>query len=280
MESYKDNLKKTKLIIEKIELNLKQNVGPIISLINEDNDTFAEKTALGKLMEIIEQIKSEEWILGKSSKKYVIEPIGNIGVVYDGNPYIFFYLCLKAIKTNNSITFFETRDSHNIANYVMEIVNNFIDGNVIEVTKIEKLKDISNYEKSVEKFICVGEHRLYEELKKYINAEIIYSAYGTMSLYMDDTTLKDKLLKIDDYVFENNISLELYVNQDMEDVVRAINTSGEDFCSVIFTKSVDRASYFVNEINSKMIFVNKNPFNEYKLEIDDSKLVRVKKIFI
>lgn len=280
MESYKDNLEKTKLIIEKIELNLKQNVGPVVKLINEDNDVFAEKVALSKLMYVIEQIKSEEWILGESSKKYVIEPIGNIGVVYDGNPYIFFYLCLKAIKTNNSITFFETRDSHKLANYIVELVNNFSDGRLVNIIKIEKIKDIGKYEESIEKFICVGEHRLYEELRKSIDTEIIYSAYGTMSLYMDDKTLKDKLLQIDDYVFENNISLELYTDEDTEEVINSINGSGETFCSVIFTKNVEKASHFVNKINSKMVFVNKNPFDEYKLEIDDSKLVKVKKIFI
>ena len=127
MENCNFSLEKVKLIIDEIELNLKQNVGPVVNLINEDNSNFAEKTTLAKLLTAIEQVKSEEWILKKSSKKYVVQPVGNIGVVYDGNPYIFFYLCLKAIKTNNNITFFETREAHKIAKYIIDLNANSIE---------------------------------------------------------------------------------------------------------------------------------------------------------
>lgn len=282
MENCNFSLEKVKLIIDEIELNLKQNVGPVVNLINEDNSNFAEKTTLAKLLTAIEQVKSEEWILKKSSKKYVVQPVGNIGVVYDGNPYIFFYLCLKAIKTNNNITFFETREAHKIAKYIIDLVQKLTrnGGCKISINTITKIRDTSKFDESIDKLICIGNSKTYTELRNYIDKEIIYSAYGTMSLYMDDKTLKDKLLEIDDYVFQNNISLELYTDESIDSVIDKINNCEEDFCSVIFTKDIDKASQFINKINSRMVFVNKNPFDEYKLKIDDCDLVKTKKIFI
>lgn len=282
MESCNISLEQAKLIIDEIELNLKQNVGPVVNLINEDNNNFAEKTTLAKLLDIVEQIKTEEWILKEASKKYVVNPIGNIGVVYDGNPYVFFYLCLKAIKTNNNVFFFETREAHKVAKYLIELVQKLTKSNECKIciNVIHKLKDISNFDKSLSKVICVGEHKTYSELKKYIDTQIIYSAYGTMSLYMDDKTLKSSLLEIDDYVFQNNISLDLYTGESIEEVVNSINNSEEDFCSVIYTKDVSKATFFINNVNSNMVFVNKKPFDEYKFKIDDNSLVKTKKIFI
>lgn len=278
------NLEKIKLVINEVEAVIKQNVWKVVNLINDDNDAFVEKTSYSKMLEIIDQINEEKWCLDKSSKNCLIEALGNIGVIYDGNPYVFFYLCLKALKTNNSITFFETSEVHKIADYVINLYNDALKKYNLDIKiktiRLSNLKDIAKYDESYAKYICVGEHQYYEKIKPYTNNEIIYSAYGTMSVYMDDKTLKDKLLDLDDYVFENNIKLDLYVEEEIDNVIKAINKSNENFCAVIFTKDINKASYFIKKVNSNMVFVNQNPFNEYRFEIEDFKLVKIKKIFI
>lgn len=281
---YKFNLKNVKFIIDDVEQTFKQNIDKIVPIINSDNNIFSEKITYSKLFEITNQLKLEKWCLEKKSKNIIIDGVGNIAVVYDGNPYVLLYMCLKALKTHNNITFFETTEVHGLSSYIADVISNsakcndyFVD---IKTVKIDKLSDISKYEDKFEKFITIGEYTNYNLLKLYIKKEIIYSAYGTLSLYMDDKSIEKELLEMDDYVFNNNIKLDLYTEGDVDAVVNKINMSHENFCSVIFSRDIKKVSKFMNHVNSSMIFVNKNPFKHYKFEIEDFKLIKLKKIYL
>ena len=284
MEKNSFCVEKIKNIIIDIKNILEKNIGPVVKTIDDDNQTFMEKTSYSKLISIIDQINSEKWCLEKSSKKNIIEGVGNIAVVYNEDPCIFFYLCLKALKTNNNIIFIQTQDEHKITLYLTDIINKALGENnynvFVKIKKLKQLRDVEKYESQYDKFICVGDSKNYRLLKKYTDKEVIYNAYGTMSLYMDDKSLKNKLLEIDDYVFENNIRLSLYTKEPVEDVVKLINESEENFCSVIFSKDIKKVAHFINKVRADMVFVNKNPSSEYKFEIEDIKLVKIKRIFI
>ncbi len=278
------DIEKIKAIIQEIEQIIKQKVGTIVSLIDEDNKEFSESITYSKIIQTIKQYKAERILLEKRSKNLLIEGIGNIAVIYNGTPDILLYLCVKAIKTHNNIIFFESKSIHKTSKYIIELVNKVLTNNnyksIIEIYEVEKFNEIYNYEDYFNCFICIGEAKIYNMLKKNINKDIIYSAYGTLSLYMDDKNLQDILLQIDEYVFENNLKLDLYTDENIDNVLEKINETGENFCSIIFTKDIKKASYFIDHVNAKSVYVNKNPFNDYLFKLKDEEITREKRIII
>lgn len=279
----KFNIDKVKQIIEEIESKLKKEVGPIVKLINEDNKAFAEQFTYSQLTKYIEIVKNEPWELENNSKTLKIDGLGNIAVIYNGSPDILLYLAIKALKTHNNIIFFEDTDIHKSSNYIINLINNIITKNgyksTIAIKRIKDFKEIYEYEKNIDTYMCIGEIQRYNVLKNNVKKNIIYSAYGTVSLYLDDKRLKDILLKMDEFIFENNLALDLYKDKDAKVVIDKINEKGEDFCSVIFTKDVKKAYYFLENVNSQIVYINKNPFENYNFCIDDKALVK-KKIII
>lgn len=280
----KFNFDKVKKIVEEIEIELKKKVGTMVKLINEDNKDFAEKITYSQLTKSIEKVKNEPWELEKNSKTLRVDGLGNIAVVYNGSPDILLYLSLKALKTHNNIVFFEDTDIHKSSNFIIELINNVINKNeytsTITIKRTKNFQEIYQHEKDFVKYICIGEVQRFNALKNNIKKDIIYSAYGTLSLYLDDKNLRDTLLEMDEFVFENNLALDLYKDKNVEDVVDKINKKGEDFCSVIFTKDVKKAYYFLENVNSQTVYINKNPFKNYSFFIDDKELIKHKKIII
>ena len=101
-----------------------------------------------------------------------------------------------------------------------------------------------------------------------------------MSLYLDDKNLKDELLKMDEYVFNNNVELDLIKEIDVKEAVERINKNIDNYAAVIFTKDTKKAYYFIENVKAKQIFVNRNPDKDYVFEIDDEILTYLKRIFI
>ena len=279
----KFNIDKVKQIVEEIENSLKQKVGPMVKLITEDNKEFAENLTYSKIIESIEKAKKEPWELEKNSKSLRIDGLGNIAVVYNGSPDILLYLSIKALKTHNNIVFYEDTNIHKSSNYIIDLINSILNKKdyktTISIKKVKSFNEIYEDEKFFDSYICIGEISKFNLLKNNIKKNIIYSAYGTVSLYLDDKNLKDTLLEMDEFVFENNLALDLYKDKNVEDVIDKINEKGENFCSVIFTKDVKKAYYFLENVNSQTVYINKNPFKNYNFFLDDKDLIK-KKIII
>ena len=280
----KFDFKKVRNILDQIEKHIKDNVGPMVSLINEDNSLFCENYSYTKLIETIDRINKEPWILENRSKHLLIDGIGNLGVIYNGNPEILVYLSLKALKTNNNIIFFQSDENRKINNYIINSINTILEKNnykaVITIEEMENKKDITKYKNYLNTIICIGEIMEYNNLKELVKTDIIYSAYGTLSLYMDDKDLRNTLLDMDEYIFKNNLILDLYKDQDVKDVIQKINEKGESFCAVVFTKDIKKAYYFIENVDSQNVYVNKNPFKNYVFYIDDRKIVKIKNVII
>ncbi|MBP3502190.1 MAG: hypothetical protein J6K42_01760 [Clostridia bacterium] len=279
----KFNIDKVKEILNEIESALKQNVGIIFKLLNEDNKTFAENLTYTKILEIIQNVINEPWELEKNSKNLKVDGLGNIAVVYNGSPDILLYLSIKALKTHNNIVFYEDTKIHKFSTYIINLINTISNKKnyktTITIKQIKNFNEIYADEKDFDNYICIGEIRRFNLLKRNITKKIIYNAYGTVSLYLDDKNLKNVLLEMDEFIFKNNIALNLYKDKNIEEVITEINKKGEDFCSVIFTKDVKKAYYFLENVNSKMVYINKNPFDNYKFFIDD-KIITKEKIII
>lgn len=281
----KFDIKVVKEIIGNIDFEIRKNVGVLFSSIDDDNKNFYESEMYSKIISILNQLNKEGYIMERNTRDVVYDGLGNIGVLYNGQPEIFLYMTLKALKTHNNITFFEEDEIHRTTKILLDIINRICKKNKydisINIKRFEELSEIYEYKDNIDKYIFINKYENYIDFTNKIrNKEIIYSSYGTMTLYLDDKNLRDTLMEIDEFVFKNNINLDLVKGDNIIEIVEKINSNIDNFCTVIFTKDSKKACYFIENIKSKNIFVNKNPDKDYVFSIDDNELTMRKKIYI
>lgn len=281
----KFDIKVVKEIIDNIDFEIRKNVGVLFSSIDDDNKNFYESEMYSKIISILNQLNKEGYIMERNTRDVVYDGLGNIGVFYNGQPEIFLYMTLKALKTHNNITFFEEDEIHRTTKILLDIINRICKKNEydisINIKRFEELSEIYEYKDNIDKYIFINKYENYIDFTNKIrNKEIIYSSYGTMTLYLDDKNLRDTLMEIDEFVFKNNINQDLVKGDNIIEIVEKINSNIDNFCTVIFTKDSKKACYFIENIKSKNIFVNKNPDKDYVFSIDDNELTMRKKIYI
>ena len=281
----KFNIDIVKKIFSDIEDLLKQELGPIHMAIREDNKEFLETSEYQKILNVVNRALAEDWIMENSNTKVRYSSIGNIGLVSDGKPEAVLYMALKALKTHNNIVFYVKEDKHQSTDMIIKIVKKACEVNkyntAIDYIEYTSIDELNKYVKNINQFIFINK---YADLEKFRgkNPEVstLYSSYGTMSLYLDDKDLKDTLLQMDEYVYNNNIELDLLKDMSVKEAIETINSNEDNYCSVIFTKDRKKAYEFIDGVKSKQVFVNRNPGSEYKFQMDDSSLVIKKEIYI
>lgn len=282
----KFDIKTVKKIFLDIENTIKNSVLALHNTVEKDNQKYLERYEIAKFLDVIERTKEEEWILSKNSSEVVYNGIGNIGVCYNGSPYIFLYLCLKALKTHNNIIFIEDDNIHQTTALLQEIIENACKKNNYNMNiKTTQYNQIANFivdTNNIDTFIFINEQQKYLDYcaRQQNDIKVIYSNYGTMDLFLADKQLKDRLIEMDEYVYENNIDLEIYKNDTVENIVKKINTRKNNYCAVIFTTNTKEAYYFLENVKAEKIFINRNPKSEYEFYLSDEKLTLKKEIYI
>ncbi len=281
----KYNMSTVKNIITEVENKLKDLVLTLHQDINNDNERYIEKNDISKLLSIVKKIKSEKWIMSENSNNIMYCGIGNVGVSYNGRTDVFLYLALKALKTGNNIIFFEDEPHQatlRIRNAIKEVCQKYQYSTYLE---FEKYSDFIGNQSNLKKLnmcIFVNEQQKYFDFCARINngMKIICSNYGNMDIYIDDIQLKDRLSEMEDYLYQNDIDFELYNDKNVEDVVKKMNAKKHNYCTVIFTSNKQDAYYFLNNIDSEKIFINRNPKDDYDLIMPDDEFVKIKKVYM
>jgi hypothetical protein len=129
-------------------------------------------------------------------------------------------------------------------------------------------------------FIFIGDKREYQPVKKKISIASIYSGYGNVDVFIESKEFKELLLNMNKYANENNININVYDNTSMEETLEFINKYDITDCFVVLSKNTDMIYRFISEIKAKNIYINRSPFEDYKLEISEKDLIYNKKIMM
>ena len=285
IEQSKYNIKLVNEIFDKIENQIKTSVGPLHMAVSEDNKEFSETQEYSNLINTINRAKEEDWIMKNNSKTLMYDGLGSIAAVTDDRSDVSLYLILKALKTHNNLVLFVNDKVHEVTKKLIEIVNKICKedsyNTYIDYYEYKDFKEIYDYSDYFETIVFVSNiDKYFEYTDKVKDKNIIYSSYGTMSLYLDDKNLKDELLSMDEYVFNNNIDLDLIKEVSVEEAVDRINKNIDNYAAVIFTKDTKRAYYFIENVKAKQVFVNRNPDKEYIFEVADRDFIYKKNIYI
>ena len=106
------NFNNSKNIIIQIEEKLNSNFDKLNKAIESDNEFFCENISLKKITNTFNIIKNENWNFKESEENIFYTSLGNIAVIYNGQPDIAMYMILKSIKTNNNLVLFNYINNH------------------------------------------------------------------------------------------------------------------------------------------------------------------------
>ena len=121
--------------------------------------------------------------------------------------------------------------------------------------------------------LCVGTKKYYNEILNFSYMDITYIGFGSPDIFVDEgCENKIEKIKDDDFNIYNNISLS--------EAVLKMNEMGSNFISAIYTKDENEVNYFLENCNSKNLYVNMLPSKKCYLDLDLYLFVKIKNIII
>lgn len=255
------------------------NYEKFLNFIKKEIDSNEFKKQLEKVQNIdlkhytkfISILEMQGYLNEYKNESFIKNELNKILVILPGNPEIVFKLCLEAIRYNVSMTI-SIEDFCLAQNTLLvELVNKAIEKYKLKI-KINLQNMLSDEEivkksKNVDKTIIIGNSNIYNRLEDKIkNLEL--NSYGIFEIYSDSKEFESLEKTVYDYLAQNEFESELYDDIEFEDAIRLINKSGYGFCSMLFSKDKEKQKKFKENIKSKYVIVNKNPFKEIKFRLE------------
>lgn len=255
-----------KKILDEIISEIKDNKQYIQKVNDSDKQFYNINIEIDKLINIIQKLKRKELVKNKVTSNVVIS--------YYGDPYITLELCIESIRTNNKfillIEDYMLGVNKIIINLVESILKDYRIENKIFLFNLLNKEEIINNKNLIEKIICVGNRNTFELYKKIKLDNLLYYPFNNIDVYCDTDELEELQKMIYEYGIKNNIDVTIYdCFEDINFATQFINTEGSGFVTVLLTKSKENENIFKENINSKYIFVNENPFDKYEFCIEN-----------
>ena len=240
---------------------VKDNQNRLEKIKQEDSEVFAFGFDVDKLIEVLTNYKNETR-KQESTKK--------IFVSHYGNPYITAMLCLEAIMHQTELVIGIEDICYGLNSAIVKIVNDIVKEYKIH-TKISLKMNPSNNDieaMSLEQCICLGNSNAYTQFRKLKNVETKYVPLFDVAVYYDAEEYEELAEDIRYFAYQNLYEIEIFdETEELEDVIYSINHSLTKQCAVILSKNKEKQEEFKQEINSKIICVNENPFKKFELKI-------------
>lgn len=279
-------LKKEKALelIDKIEKNLiKNKKNNLQKAFDLDYKEWEIKISFEKLIELIAKIKEKEY-LPKFTKQEIVSGIGKILLVTNQNPYLIFNFCLNAIYTNNYVDVMLEEKMLATNKVLLEIIKKSLDelkldSNIINYIESNKNEIVSKQD-DYDLLYYFGNKKEYIDFSKRIHIDSKFENFGEIYVYIEDNIFEDILKEIDKFAYINEIKVN-YFEKELEKNIEQINKNNNiNKISVIFTKNIDNAYKFIKYVKSENVYINLNPIEFFKYDVDINKLVFKKKIYI
>ena len=206
---------------------------------------------------------TEQTTLKTSIITKVYYPKGIFKVYVENNDvYATFELMLALIMTKNKAVF-EVFDNYEMIEKLVKIVNGIVNFEIFKINNNEFYDEV----------ICIGSRSFLDELRNSLDSNILYFGYFKYDIYLSKE-YEGKIAKLNskDYIIYSNISVK--------EAVQKINELGTNFTSAIFSKNEDDIKFFMENCNSKNIYVNMLPSNKCYLDFDLNLFVKIKNVII
>ena len=237
-----------------------------------------------RVLEIIDEFIKLDSLNVKYTPTEIVDGFGNLAVSYNGDPYVTLRLLLMAFRTHNNIVFF-SKKYYAINTKIVETLNMIASKKgyaekiaMVEFDVIDGV--IANLQTFFNKMIFVGDKRDYVQMKKKFVIPTIYVGFGNVDVFIESKEFKDVLLDINQFARDNNIKINYYDDTQIDDTLTFINRFELTDCFVLLSKNTDLIYKFMSQVKAKNIYINKNPFEDYKFNIKEEDLIYKKNIIM
>ena len=242
------------------------------------------KIEFEKVIQIIDNMKNNEY-LPVFSKEKIVDGIGRIGLVSNGNPYLILNFVLSCIYTNNKVDVILT-DKMLASNKVLLecIIKVFksekLDLNTVTFTEVVSKDKVIGMQDEYDLLYYFGNKEEYINYSKRLHIDSKFENFGEMYVYIDSEEFKSYLLEIDKFAYINEIKVNYYTESLDKASKRINNKNNINKISVIFTKNIEKAYEFIKTIKSENVYININPCEDIKFETNLNNLVYSKNVII
>ena len=237
---------------------------------NIDKNHYTENILIDELKNIISEYMEKDIV--------TIDNIKKVQIILPGNPEIVFRLGIEAVRNNvkmiiNIDDFCLAQDT-----LLIEAINSAANesklSKIVELKNLIKDEDIFNVSKTVDSTVCVGNSNDFNRLnKKYKIPNLKFYPFNIFELYSDSYELEEVRKGLYDYAMRNQFEMEIYdIELDIDEVINEMNKYGYGFCSILLSKDKEKIKKFKENIKSKYVCVNENPFKVIKFEFDLTKI--------
>lgn len=229
-----------------------------IEKLNELDYKYSKKVVYPeKLVKVIDEYREKE---------VVIKETRNLLVAYYGDPSVTIELCLQGLLNCQLMNLLIDNMCYGVNKLIVtlfiEILKEYRIYDVVTLNNYENVEDVEASLEFIDKMYCVGDKNIYTICKHINGIDIEYVPFGIIDIYCEDDDFYELSREIFNYCFENGIEAEVYDDMPVDEAINTLNEYGEKYCSIILTKDAEAVKRFKEEMKSKFVFANENPFRD------------------
>ena len=242
-----------------------------------------------KVKKIIKQF-NEQWktndnttsFIPKFDKKEIIDGIGKVAVLYNGDIELTKKLAILALRTHNKFSLI-TDNNPEENKIIVESLNKMsksleYDSDILELKPITRIAFL-DVQTDYDNVLVIGFKKDYLSLLSHLRIKSIFYQYGEYNIFVDNNLTdeqRETLKGFDEYAYEHdlimhyiNISKTFTLKKEIDTIIHNINLFGENQTVSIFTNMQDHSYYFLNELRCKKIVINAKPFESFEFDEND-----------
>lgn len=246
----------SKKLIERIKENEENIKG-----VNE-----IDKKYYDKIIDVNDFIK----IIEEYNDRKIVEKNKNILCIYNGNPEITLRLCIEAVLLQTNFILGIQDFMVGVNTLIVEIVNDILkkQNSKIFMFNLIKFEDVKNLNEKIDKILCIGNTNEYLKLAENNLSKLDFYPYKSLDIYCEDDELESLQRMIYDYSMTNQYEIEVYLKDNIDNIIGQMNEFGNGYCSVLLSKNKENIKKFEQEIESEIICINESPYNKIRFEIE------------
>lgn len=188
----------------------------------------------------------------------------NVMVIYYGDPYTTVQLCLEALLNCQRLNIVIEEVCLGINKLLIELYKTVLkDYKIYDIVSFNNYNGKNSLERNkdvIDKVYCLGDENVYNTCRHIQDLHIEYISFDNISIYCENEELYELAKDTFEYCYENGIEAEIFDEMSFDETINYLNKYKKSYYSLILTKNKEYIERFKNEVDSKFVFANENPF--------------------
>jgi len=267
-------------ILTEFRLLLEKNASTIKEIISKENNFLKTNYEYNKIFHSFDNIKNYDF---EQIKKY--SSIGRIVCITNGDIYFILELIIKSILTKSKIVFVTDSYMINTNKYLVGLAQKALEkydvpNFAISLFDLRNYKEVLNVANNIDCIVINKDYDLYKEIQYATDVKVIYSDYGNINIYSDSDEFDIEIKKVYDEAKKEEKDVFLSKTDDIQKYINKMNNNFVFYSVVIYTKDIEKCTYFLKNIKAENVYINQNPFEINDIEFSEFQFLYKKKIKI